>query len=232
MKTPSHTTLAAYGALFFSLAGSSYAATQIPRNSVGTPQIKNGAITQAKLVKATRPLTKAHFAAAVASTMTSSDVLTALSDAVRGDPGVQGSTGAPGSNGPVGSTGTAGSPGANGTDGAAGPKGGTGPNGVPGPQGTSVGSADVPANGTNPTLRYLTLATHTTVGTYCFTTDKGVLPNFTAAVASLNSGDATSGETIAVEQNPTGGACAGKDIAVTTAQTGTYTDLPFTLVVS
>jgi hypothetical protein len=36
-------------ALFVALGGSAYAATQIPRNSVGTKQLKNGSITAAKI---------------------------------------------------------------------------------------------------------------------------------------------------------------------------------------
>jgi hypothetical protein len=38
-------------ALFVALGGSAYAATQLPKNSVGTKQLKDGAVTQAKLAK-------------------------------------------------------------------------------------------------------------------------------------------------------------------------------------
>jgi hypothetical protein len=41
--------LAAYSALFIALGGVSYAAVKVPANSVGTEQIKNGAVTQEKL---------------------------------------------------------------------------------------------------------------------------------------------------------------------------------------
>jgi hypothetical protein len=38
-------------ALFVALGGSAYAATQLPKNSVGTKQLKDGAVTEAKLAK-------------------------------------------------------------------------------------------------------------------------------------------------------------------------------------
>src|ERR1700742_4494361 len=38
-------------ALFVALGGSAYAATQLPKNSVGTKQLKNGAVTVAKLAR-------------------------------------------------------------------------------------------------------------------------------------------------------------------------------------
>lgn len=41
----------AYLALFVALGGTSYAAISIPRNSVGTRQLRNGAVTAAKLAK-------------------------------------------------------------------------------------------------------------------------------------------------------------------------------------
>ena len=41
-------------ALFIALGGTSYAAAKLPRNSVGTPQIKSAAVTKAKLAPAVR----------------------------------------------------------------------------------------------------------------------------------------------------------------------------------
>jgi hypothetical protein len=39
-------------ALFVALGGTSYAAAKLPRNSVGTAQIRSGAVTQRKLAPA------------------------------------------------------------------------------------------------------------------------------------------------------------------------------------
>ena len=41
-------------ALFVALGGSAYAATRLKKNSVGTRQLKNGAVTEAKLAAAAR----------------------------------------------------------------------------------------------------------------------------------------------------------------------------------
>jgi hypothetical protein len=59
MKRPSHATVIAYLALFIALGSGAYAATQLPKNSVGpkqlqknavaTPKIKSGAVTEAKI---------------------------------------------------------------------------------------------------------------------------------------------------------------------------------------
>jgi hypothetical protein len=49
MKRPSHATVVAYVALFVALAGSAYAGTQLPKNSVGPKQLKKNAVTTAKI---------------------------------------------------------------------------------------------------------------------------------------------------------------------------------------
>lgn len=46
---PGHGTLVAYLALFVALGGSAYAAANLPANSVGTRQLRNGAVTLAKM---------------------------------------------------------------------------------------------------------------------------------------------------------------------------------------
>lgn len=228
ISLPKHSTIAAYGALFVALGGTSYAAVTLPRNSVGTSQVRNHSITRAKLARGVAPFSRAQMhkmvVTDVTTTMTSDQVLTALANAVQGQPGIQGPQGP---QGPAGQNGAS----VQGPKGDTGATGAQGAQGVPGPAGTSVASADVPANGSNATLKYLTLAAHTNTGYYCFNTDKSVLPTYTAAVAAIT-GQAVSGGTIAVEQNPSSGVCAGHDIGVTTAQNGTVQDLPFSLIVS
>jgi len=222
MRIPRHTTIVSYAALFIALGGTSYAATQIPRNSVGTAQVRNGAITSQKLSRSARALTSTgRIAHIVTDTMTSDQVLTALADAVRGEPGLQGDQGPMGPAGPA----------VQGPQGPTGDPGSTGGQGAPGPQGTSVASADVPADGSNPTLKYLTMTAHKTVGAYCFDTDKSVIPTITAAAATLT-GTAVDGGTVAVEKSPSSGACSGHDLAVTTATNGVANDQSFSLIVS
>jgi len=46
---PSHAALVAYLALFIALGGTTYAATSLPANSVGTRQLQTGAVTTVKL---------------------------------------------------------------------------------------------------------------------------------------------------------------------------------------
>jgi hypothetical protein len=105
-------------ALFVALGGTSYAAAKLPRNSVGTAQIRSGAVTQRKLAPAVR------------AELTPKTVL--------GSPGAQGPQGDPGPQGPQGDTGLPGpkgDTGAKGDTGPQGPKGDTGAKGDTGPQG-------------------------------------------------------------------------------------------------
>lgn len=91
-------------ALFVALGGASYAATQLPANSVGTKQIKKEAVTPAKLSSAAK-------AALVGAT------------------GPGGPTGPVGPAGPAGATGATGLQGDRGEPGERGPKGDPGPAG-------------------------------------------------------------------------------------------------------
>lgn len=48
-RRPSHATVVAYLALFVALGGTTYAAVSLPANSVGTKQLRDGAVTASKL---------------------------------------------------------------------------------------------------------------------------------------------------------------------------------------
>jgi hypothetical protein len=91
-------------ALFLALGGAAFAATQLPRNSVGTGQLKPEAVTSGKIAKKTR-------------------------SQLMGSRGPQGPQGAQGKTGKVGPKGATGAKGATGTAGAKGADGtnGTGP---------------------------------------------------------------------------------------------------------
>ncbi|MBN8867297.1 MAG: collagen-like protein [Solirubrobacterales bacterium] len=87
----------ALAALLVALSGSAYAVTQLPRNSVGSPQIRNGSVRVADLASDVKRR-----------------IVKAGRQGPRGVPGERGATGpagAPGATGPTGSTGPAGSPG-------------------------------------------------------------------------------------------------------------------------
>lgn len=119
---PSYANVVSTLALFIALGGVSYAAVQLPANSIKTKHIRNNAVTLGKISPNAR-------------------------ESLRGQAGAPGPAGVAGSAGPVGPmglTGPAGQSGAdgvdgadgvNGTDGAAGPTGAPGPTGATGPAG-------------------------------------------------------------------------------------------------
>jgi hypothetical protein len=85
-------------ALFLALGGAAYAATQLPRNSVGTNQIRREAVTAGKIAKKTRNQLKGDRGPA-------------------GPQGPQGKTGKTGAKGATGARGAQGNQGAPGSDG-------------------------------------------------------------------------------------------------------------------
>ena len=99
-------------ALVVAVGGSTYAATQLPRNSVGTAQIRNGAVNSAKV--------KAH--SLLASDFKPGQLAKVFPTAV-GPTGPQGPPGADGAQGPAGAMGPVGDTGAQGPPGAQGPAG-------------------------------------------------------------------------------------------------------------
>lgn len=88
-------------ALFVALGGTSYAVTQLPKDSVGARQVKNGSLSANELSKSARK-------------------------ALRGARGAAGAPGAPGVAGPAGAVGPTGPVGPKGEPGAKGEKGATG----------------------------------------------------------------------------------------------------------
>jgi hypothetical protein len=115
--------LVAYLALFVAIGGTSYAATRLPRGSVGTAQIRRGAVTSAKVKD--RSLLARDFKAGQ------------LHAGPAGPAGVAGAHGVPGLTGAPGS------------DGLPGP---TGPQGVAGPGAVKLLRATHVADGTTVTL--------------------------------------------------------------------------------
>lgn len=85
-------------ALFIALGGVGYAAVKIPEKSVGTAQLKNGAVTTPKISQAAR-------------------------NSLRGQAGPEGAVGPIGKAGPKGATGDTGAPGSAGATGSTGPQG-------------------------------------------------------------------------------------------------------------
>ena len=92
---PSPALTVALLALFVALGSTSYAVTQLPRNSVGTAQLRDGAVTAQKLSRAARRGLRGRRGA------------TGPAGAI----GAQGTAGAPGPQGPAGAPGTKGDPG-------------------------------------------------------------------------------------------------------------------------
>jgi hypothetical protein len=89
LRKPSPALMISLIALFVALGGTTYAATSLPSNSVGTPQLKNGAVTKKKIARKTIK-------------------------ALRGNTGPQGPQGPQGLQGSKGDKGAQGLPGANG----------------------------------------------------------------------------------------------------------------------
>jgi hypothetical protein len=120
----SYANVVASVAMFVALGGASYAAVKLPSNSVGTAQIKTGAVTSKKIRK---------------SSLLATDFKQGqLPDGTQGPAGAigsQGITGLQGRQGEKGDAGTIGAQGPQGEKGAIGATGSQGGTGVTGPQG-------------------------------------------------------------------------------------------------
>jgi hypothetical protein len=154
-------------ALFASLAGGAYAAFTVPRNSVGTRQLRNGAVTGPKIRNG-----------AVTALKVRARSLLALDFA----PGQLVGRGTPGPRGPRGFTGARGARGATGSRGATGTRGATGSTGATGPGFHFTSSSGNPG----PTLAQ--------AGTYFVVVETGIpggaTPDGSCVVSSTNVGGA------------------------------------------
>jgi len=101
---PSPAMIVACAALAVALGGTSYAAVALPAGSVGSEQLRRGAVTKPKIARAALRALAGH----------------------RGAPGPAGAAGARGATGASGATGPAGATGTTGTAGATGPPGPSG----------------------------------------------------------------------------------------------------------
>src|SRR5436190_8452174 len=81
--------------------GATAGAAALSRNSVGTAQIRDRSVNVRDLARTARPPSRARIASVVTDTMTSTEVLEALSGAVKGSPGGQGPQGPAGAQGPA-----------------------------------------------------------------------------------------------------------------------------------
>jgi hypothetical protein len=116
-------------ALFVALSGASYAAIVLPGNSVGTPQLKVGAVTSSKVK---------NFSLLASDFKPGELPAGAKGPAgAQGPAGADGAAGVPGPAGPQGPAGAQGPKGDQGHPGAAGATGATGAPGATGPQGPS-----------------------------------------------------------------------------------------------
>lgn len=120
MRRPSPAFVISLLALFVALGGTTYAATSLPRNSVGTAQIKSGAVTKTKIAKGTLAGMQGRQGATGP----------AGPKGAQGAQGVQGPPGAKGDSGAKGDQGIQGIPGNQGIQGIQGLQGDPGPNAI------------------------------------------------------------------------------------------------------
>jgi hypothetical protein len=122
---PTYSNVVATLALFFALAGGAWAATQLPKESVGSTQLAKGAVTPSKLSdQAKKGFTGARGAAGPQGAL-----------GPHGTEGQRGENGASGATGPQGIRGATGAPGATGSRGELGERGLRGEIGAQGDQG-------------------------------------------------------------------------------------------------
>jgi len=131
LRHPSPALVISLIALFVALGGTTYAAANLPTNSVGTAQIRNGAVTKTKIAKETRAGLRGSRGATGPQG----------SAGPKGNQGIQGIPGAKGDQGPKGDQGIQGIQGPKGDQGIQGiqgPKGDQGIQGIQGPPGLNA----------------------------------------------------------------------------------------------
>jgi hypothetical protein len=216
MRLPSHTTIAAYGALFVALGGTSYAAVKLPANAVTSSTIRNGSVQSADIkngsVKAadldpSLVVSKDNRVLRAAVTDIVSDPATGVSIHVTGEKGDKGDPGLS----------IAGPPGDPGPVGAQGFQGVDGPQGVPGPPGADGAKAygHILSDGSGNTAGSTTVGvtfTHPGLGVYCLTD-----PGMVALVATPDSFNA---EAWVSEPGSSRNACPAGHWQITVANTG------------
>lgn len=211
MKVPRHTTVIAYAALFVSLGGTGYAATQLAPNSVGTKEVRNGSIQTRDLARGVLSRKNAKLSEAI--TQVVSDPATGLNISVTAQ---DGKDGLPGPAGPQGEKGA--------DSAVPGPKGDTG---ATGPRGSALGYAHVLANGTVDAARTTSNAVITKPsgfsGTYCVDATDATVRNLYA----IPDADGGTGVVAEVRVPPAGSACDGHDMSVLMVSGNTAVNSPF-----
>jgi len=172
-------------ALFLAVGGVSFAATKVPDNSVGTAQLRSGAVNSSKVAD---------------HSLRAADI--AWGHLVRGPQGPPGHRGPAGDGvAPQGPAGSAGAPGAPGRPGPAGPAGARGPTGATGPTGPRgptgtpgsdghLGAIVVPFNDSIPAGRAnFFFAEHCPPGDRVLTGTAGVNPIFAITISTPRTDD-------------------------------------------
>ena len=198
-RRPSTALVVALVALFIALGGGAYAATSLPRGSVGTPQLQAGAVTSGKIANGAVNSNKVKNGSLLAQDFKSGQL----------------------PQGPAGPAGPAGSAGAKGATGATGAPGATGPQGAAGTAkayGFIAGGVLIPGQSKN-----VVSVTNPTAGTFCVAVS-GVTPATDPAVATVDYTTDTSvtNNQAVVEWQSSGGVCPAGQFAFLTAElTGT-----------
>ena len=203
---PSHATVVAYLALFIALGGVSYAAVVLPSNSVGTKQIKPGAVKNSDVGK---------------NAVTTGQVKNGSLLSLDFKPGqlVAGAPGGTGPQGPQGLKGDKGDPGTNGTNGS---------------NGTARGYARVSSAGVVMLSSPGVTVTRVGVGYYCVTVPGVNATNGVAVVTpDQTSFETGNGETAHITNGPQFNPCTPNTaFAVTTFDgANVVSDAGFTFIV-